>query len=119
MKKLKLLKTNKNDLIKEIGHPSNVSEFDKNTWFYIERKKTNQSLFKLGIKKISKNNILLVQFNNQGIVKDKRLINLDNMNDIKYVKKITQKDFEQDNTIYNIFSSMREKINAPARNRGK
>jgi outer membrane protein assembly factor BamE (lipoprotein component of BamABCDE complex) len=117
--KIKILKTNKNDLIKEIGHPSNVSEFDKNTWFYIERKKTNQSLFKLGIKKISKNNILLVQFNNQGIVKDKRLINLDNMNDIKYVKKITQKDFEQDNTIYNIFSSMREKINAPARNRGK
>ena len=117
--KIQINVTNKNDLIKIIGPPSSISTFDKNKWFYIERKKTNQSLFKLGIKKISKNNILLVQFNNQGIVKDKRLINLDNMNDIKYVKKITQKDFEQDNTIYNIFSSMREKINAPARNRGK
>ena len=41
------------------------------------------------------------------------------MNDIKYVKKITQKEFDQDNTIYNIFSSLREKINAPIRNRNK
>ena len=32
-------------------------------------------------------------------------------------KKTTKKDFEQDNTLYYIFSSMREKVNAPARNR--
>ena len=117
--KIEINKTNKNDLVKVIGHPSSISEFDKNTWFYIERKKTNQSLFKLGIKKISKNNILIVKFNNKGLVKNKKLIDLSNMNDVKYVKKTTQKEFEQDNTIYNIFSSMREKINAPARNRNK
>ena len=34
---------------------------------YIQRIKTNQSLFKLGIKKIKKNDILIVKFNNQGI----------------------------------------------------
>ncbi len=117
--KIEINKTNKNDLVKVVGHPSSISVFDKNTWFYIERKKTNQSLFKLGIKKISKNNVLIVEFNNKGLVKNKRLIDLNNMNDVKYVKKITQKEFEQDNTIYNIFSSMREKINAPARNRNK
>ena len=117
--KIEINKTNKNDLVKVIGHPSSISEFDKNTWFYIERKKTNQSLFKLGIKKISKNNILIVKFNNKGLVKNKKLMDLNNMNDVKYVKKTTQKEFEQDNTIYNIFSSMREKINAPARNRNK
>ena len=117
--KIEINKTNKNDLVKAVGHPSSISGFDKNTWFYIERKKTNQSLFKLGIKKISKNNILIVKFNNKGLVKNKKLIDLNNMNDVKYVKKITQKEFEQDNTIYNIFSSMREKINAPARNRNK
>ena len=117
--KIEINKTNKNDLVKAVGHPSSISGFDKNTWFYIERKKTNQSLFKLGIKKISKNNVLIVEFNNKGLVKKKKLIDLNNMNDVKYVKKITQKEFEQDNTIYNIFSSMREKINAPARNRNK
>ena len=117
--KIEINKTNKNDLVKVVGHPSSISVFDKNTWFYIERKKTNQSLFKLGIKKISKNNILIVEFNNKGLVKNKRLIDLNDMNDVKYVKNTTKKEFEQDNTIYNIFSSMREKINAPARNRNK
>ena len=117
--KIQINKTNKNDLIKTIGHPSSISDFDENKWFYIERKKTNQSLFKLGIKKINKNNILIVNFNNKGLVENKKIIDLNNMNDVKYVKKTTQKEFDQDNTIYNIFSSLREKINAPARNRNK
>ena len=108
---------NKNDIVEVIGHPSSISKFNSNKWFYIERKQTNQSLFKLGIKKISKNNILVIEFNNKGLVKNKKLVNLNDMNDLKYVKKITTKEFEQDNTIYNIFSSLREKVNAPARNR--
>ena len=110
-------KSNKNDIVEAIGHPSSISKFNSNKWFYIERKQTNQSLFKLGIKKISKNNILVIEFNNKGLVKNKKLVNLNDMNDLKYAKKITTKEFEQDNTIYNIFSSLREKVNAPARNR--
>ena len=112
-------KSNKNDLIKNIGHPSSVSEFDNNKWFYIERKQTNQSLFKLGIKKLSKNNVLIVEFNDKGLVDNKKLIDISDMNKLKYVKKITTKDFETDNTLYNILSSLREKVNAPARNRNK
>ena len=110
-------KSNKNDIIKIIGYPSSISKFDTNKWFYIERKQTNQSLFKLGKKKISKNNILVIEFNDKGLLKKKKLFNLKDMNELKYVKKITSKEFEQDNTIYNIFSSLREKVNAPARNR--
>ena len=110
-------KSNKNDIIEIIGHPSSISKFNSNKWFYIERKQTNQSLFKLGKKKISKNNILVIEFNDKGLLKKKKLFNLKDMNELKYVKKITSKEFEQDNTIYNIFSSLREKINAPARNR--
>ena len=117
--KVVINKSNKNDIIEVIGHPSSISKFNSNKWFYIERKQTNQSLFKLGIKKISKNNILVIEFNNKGLVKNKKLVNLNDMNELKYVKKITTKEFEQDNTIYNIFSSLREKVNAPARNRSK
>ena len=60
-----------------------------------------------------------MDFNNKGLVENKKIIDLNNMNDVKYVKKITQKEFDQDNVIYNIFSSLREKINAPARNRNQ
>ena len=48
---------------------------------------------------INKNNILIVDFNNTGLVENKKIIDLNNMNDVKYVKKITQKEFDQDNTI--------------------
>ena len=112
-------KSNKNDIIKNIGYPSSISEFNPNKWFYFERKQTNQSLLKLGIKKISKNNILIIKFSENGLVEKKNLVDLNDMNDLQYVKKITTKDFEQDNRIYNIFSSLREKVNAPARNRTK
>lgn len=117
--KIVINKTNKNDLIKKIGYPSSVSDFNNNVWFYIERKKTNSSLIKLGKKKINKNNIIIVKFNNKGLVINKKIVDLNDMNKIQYVKKNTQKEFEQDNTIYNIFSTLREKINAPARNRNK
>ena len=110
-------KSNKNDIIETIGYPSSVSKFNSNKWFYFERKQTNQSLFKLGVKKISKNNILVIEFSNKGLVKSKKLFNHNDMNELNYVKNITEKKFEQNNTIYNIFSSLREKVNAPARNR--
>ena len=109
--------TNKNDLIKIIGPPSTKSDFNQNLWFYFERLKTNQSLIKLGAQKIKKNNILIVELNNKGILKSKRILNLDDMNDIEYIKNVTTKEFRDDSLIYGIFSSLREKINAPLRNR--
>ena len=112
-------KTNKNDLVKIIGQPSTISDFNTNKWFYIERLKKNQSLLKLGRQKIKKNNILIVEFDNKGILTTKKLLNLNDMKDIKYLEEITEKEFEQDNIIYNVFTSLREKINAPARNRTK
>ena len=117
--KITINKTNKNDILKIIGPPSSISNFDKNKWFYIQTKKENQSLFKLGIKKIKKNNILIVKFNNKGILEKKIILNLNDMNDVKYSKDITEKEFKQNNTLYKIFSSLREKANAPTRNRGK
>ncbi len=118
-KKITINKTNKNDMLKIIGPPSSVSNFNKNKWFYIERMKTNQSIFKLGIKKINKNNILIVEFNNKGILKNKKILKLNDMNDIEYVKAITEKDFKQNNILFNILSSLREKANAPTKNRAK
>ena len=117
--KIIINKTNKNDILKIIGPPSSISNFDKSRWFYIETKKTNQSLFKLGIQKIEKNNILIVKFDNKGILNQKKILDLNDMNDVKYVKKITSKQYEKNNTLYKIFSSIREKANAPVKNRAK
>ena len=101
-----------------MGPPSSISNFD-DIWFYIERKKTNQQILKLGKKKISKNNVLLLKFDSMGLVVSKEVIDIDDMNEIKIAGKKTSKKFKQDNTIYNIFSTLREKINAPTRNKKK
>ena len=117
--KIEINKTNKNDIIKIIGPPSSISDFSRNKWFYFERTKKNQSVIKLGIKKINKNNILIVEFNDRGLLVDKKILNINNMNDIKYVENITEKDFKQNNFLFNIFSSLREKANAHTKNRAK
>ena len=117
--KISVNKTNKNDIIKIIGPPSSISNFDENRWFYMQSKKENQSLIKLGIKKIKKNNILVVKFNNKGILENKKILDLDDMNQIKYVKNITEQEYKQNNTLYKIFSSLREKANASVKNRSK
>ena len=109
-----LNKTNKNDIRNSIGPPSSISKFG-NIWFYIERRKTNQSLFKLGKKKITSNNIIILEFNNMGMVSKKKLLDLSNMNDLKIAEKMTEKKFSQDNMIYNLLTTLREKINAPTR----
>ena len=116
--KILVSKTNKNDVRKILGPPSSISKFD-DIWFYIERKKTNQKIFKLGKKKISKNNVLIIEFDNKGIVILKEILDIKDMNEIKIADKKTIKKYEQDNMIYNILSTLREKINAPTRNKKK
>ena len=111
---IEINKTNKNDLRKILGPPSSISKFN-GVWIYIERKKTNQSLTKLGRKKIEDNNIIILEFNDMGIVTKKELLNINDMNDLEISKKITKKKFKQDNTLFNIMSTLREKINAPTR----
>ena len=110
-------KTNKNDLIDLLGPPSTISEFDNNVWFYIESVKVNQSIIKLGKKKLKKNNILIVELNNRGIVEEKEFFNKTNMNELKYSKDITQKGFSETGYIYTVLTSLRQKINAPSKNR--
>ena len=112
--KIMINKTNKNDVRKLIGPPSSISKFTGN-WFYIERKKTNQSIFRFGKKKIFENNIIILEFNSMGMVSKKDLLNINDMNDIKISKEITTKKYGKDNALYDIFSSLRDKLNAPSR----
>ena len=109
--KILVNKTNKNDVKKLVGPPSSVSNFN-DIWLYIERKKTNQSIYKLGKKKISKNNILILEFNSMGLVSSKKFLKLEDMNDIKIAEKMTKKKFKNDNKLYDALSTLRNKLNA-------
>ena len=111
---LEINKTNKNDVRKIIGPPSSISDFD-NKWMFIEKKSESQALIKLGEKKISANNVLIIEFNEMGILISKNLLKIDDMNQILIADKKTKKEFDQNNIVYDIFTTLREKINAGTR----
>ena len=115
--KIEVLKSNKNDVLTILGNPSTVSLFDENSWIFIERKKTNQSVFKLGKSKINENNILEITFNNYGVVKAKKFYNLDNMNNLKKVKSTTMKKYDSSSPIGKLLKSIEQKMNVPTQSK--
>tara|TARA_B100000242_G_C42925590_1_gene429210 strand:+ start:345 stop:806 length:462 start_codon:yes stop_codon:yes gene_type:complete len=109
--------SNKNDIIKILGPPSLKSEFDENIWIYIERKKSSTSIFRLGNRKTVKNNALIIKIKSDGLLKEKTLVNLDNMNELKFSKDKTLSSYSKDSYMYNVLTSLREKINSPTKRR--
>ena len=112
-------KTNKNDIIKILGNPSTKSKFDNDVWIYIERKQTQSKLTNLGRMKIYKNDVLVLEIDNYGILKKKDFYNKDDMKNIKMVKSTTESGFKRNTFVYNFMSSMRQKINDPLGKRVK
>ena len=110
---LRINENNKNDILKLLGPPSVQSPFNNDLIFYIERKIRTEGLYKLGKRKILKNNVLIVQIDNRGILVKKEFINLNQMNDIEISKKITEIDYQNSTFIYDFLSSMRQKVNDP------
>ena len=113
--KIKINKSNKNDIINIFGPPSTKSTFDNNVWIYIERKKANRSIFMLGSKKIVKNNVAILEIDNKGILKKKEIYDLNKMNKYKFSENTTQSTYKKNSYIYGVLTSLREKINAPAK----
>ena len=111
--------TNKNDIIKILGPPSAISFFDNEILFYIERKETNNSILKLGSRKIIKNNVLIIEVDKYGILSKKTLYDLTKMKDIKISKNTTEVNYQKESFIYDFLSSMRQKINDPLGKRRK
>ena len=78
--KIQVNKSNSNDIIKLFGPASTKSTFNNNIWIYIERKRTNRTIFKLGNQKIVKNNVVVLEINNKGLLSKKEIYDLNNMN---------------------------------------
>tara|TARA_B100001027_G_C16085182_1_gene249124 strand:+ start:68 stop:553 length:486 start_codon:yes stop_codon:yes gene_type:complete len=111
--------SNKNDIRKLLGSPSTKSKFDNDIWIYIERKQTQSKLRNLGKMKIFKNDVLVLQIDNYGVLKKKDFYNKDDMNDVRIVKASTKDVYNRDSFIYDFLSSMRQKANDPLGQRVK
>ena len=111
--KLKINYTNKNDIIKLIGPPSTKSSFDNDIYIYLERKTSSSRLTRLGKKRLIKNDVLVLEIDNTGILLSKKFYNKDDMNEIKFDENITGVNYSKRSFIYNFLSSIRQKIDDP------
>ena len=106
-------KSNKNDIVKILGNPSTKSTFDNDVWIYIERKQTQSKLKNLGKMKIFKNDVLVIELDNYGILKKKEFYNIADMEKLNIVKATTESGMKKNSFIYDFMSSLRQKINDP------
>ena len=111
--------TNKNDIKEILGNPSTKSKFDNDVWIYIERKQTQSNLRKLGKMVIFKNDVLVLELDNYGILKKKEFYNQKDMKNLKVTEATTKNGFKKNTFIYEFMSSMRQKINDPLGQRAK
>ena len=116
---LKVNETNKNDIKMILGNPSTKSKFDNDVWIYIERKQTQSKLKNLGKMKIFKNDVLVLEIDNYGVLKKKEFFNKEDMEKIEIVEATTEAGIRQNSFIYEFMSSMRQKINDPLGQRAK
>ena len=111
--KLKITKTNKNDTRKILGPPSTESSFDNDVWIYIERKTTVSNISSLGKKKLLVNNVLVLEFDQRGLLLKKDFYNKDQMNNVKIAQNETKVLNKKNSFIRSILVSLRQKINDP------
>ena len=117
--KLILNTTNKNDIVRILGPASTKSTFDNDVWIYIERKTTTKKLFKLARKKILVNNVLVLEIDSYGLLVKKEFYNMEKMNDLDFSKRETENVYSKKSFVYDFLSSIRQKIDAPAKKRRK
>tara|TARA_B110000971_G_C19829058_1_gene417077 strand:- start:122 stop:586 length:465 start_codon:yes stop_codon:yes gene_type:complete len=111
--KLELFQTNTNDTIKKLGVPSTKSTFDNDVWIYMERKFTSSELKTLGKEKLLINNVLVLEFDNKGLLVEKKFLSIDKMNNIDISTDETLVLNKKKNFINTFLSSIIRKINDP------
>ena len=112
-KNLIVEETNSNEIFQLLGPPSTKDTFDNDIWIYIERVISNNSIMKLGTTKLIKNDVLILEINNRGILVKKDFYNKENMKDVKFSNDSTKKVYSKESFVYEFLSSLRQKLNDP------
>ena len=111
--KLKINYSNRNDIVTIIGPPSTKSSFNDDIYIYIERKTSSSRLTKLGKKVLLTNNVLILEIDNNGVLKSKKFYNKEDMNNIKFDNTMTGVNFTKRSFIYKVLTTVRQKIDDP------
>ena len=108
--KLKIKISNTNDVLQIIGQPHTTSINNEDEWIYIERVLIKGEYHKLGQNILKSNNVLVLNFDKYGILKNKTFLNKDDKNKILFSKKKTENNLTQKSFVERILSSIKAKM---------
>ena len=108
--KLIINKSNKNDVIKVIGQPHSKSINDYDIWIYVERTLSKGKYHKLGKHVLKKNNTLVLEFDKFGILKSKKINNINNTNKIAFSKNETKNELSKRSFVETFLQSIKQKM---------
>ena len=102
--------TNQNDVIKLIGSPHSKSISNKDTWIYFQRTISRGKLVKLGQNVLKENNVLVLEFNDRGILENKGFIGKDGMNKVAFTENKTANIKNKKSFVNKFLSSLKQKM---------
>ena len=108
--KLVLKKTNKNDVIKNIGQPHSKSINDNNEWIFIERTLTKGEFHKLGRNILKDSNILVLNFDKYGILVKKNFITKNDIRKLAFSEDKTSNELSQISFVQRFLRSLKDKM---------
>ena len=108
--KLQINKSNMNDVIRIVGTPHTKSISDDQSWIYIERILAKGEYHKLGKNLVLRSNVMVLDFDKFGILKDKNIYDKNKIANIKFSKDITVNNLSQRSFIQEFLQSIRTKM---------
>ena len=108
--KLNVNTSNKNDVLRIIGQPHSKSIDDDDEWIYFERILTKGEYHKLGQHVLKTNNILVLNFDKFGILKNKQIYDKNSKKTVEFSKNTTENKLSQKSFVEKFLSSIRNKM---------
>ena len=105
--------SNTNDVLNLLGPPSTQNIFDNLIWIYIERKTTVGNVTTIGRNKLVKNDVLILEFNNRGLLIKKDFLNKDDIRKLKIAENETKTLDKKDSFVQSLLENLKRKINDP------
>jgi len=78
--------TNKNEVVRLLGSPSNVAAFDPDTWYYISARQVQYAFLK---PRTTDQHVLVIRFDGAGIVREMKELGLKDAQPTTYVARTT------------------------------
>ena len=109
-KKLVLNKSNKNDVINIIGQPQIKDDINDDSWIYLERVLTKGKYHRLGKHLLKENNVLVLNFDKYGILKDKTILNKEDIKKLKFTKNTTKNEITTKSFVQSFLESVKQRM---------